>query len=326
MSKTKVAVLGAGAWGTAIACMLVRNGHDTVLWARDEAHVKRINDTRRNKAYLDDLELPESLSVDNDLSAVVGDASNVFLVTPAQSITHMASLLGDRMNSGVSLVLCAKGIDRRSGKTPAQIVASCVNQKDIAVLSGPSFARDVMQSKPTAVTLAAYDLERAKLLAQKFSGKNFRIYASDDVEGVELGGALKNVLALCVGAVRGMELGASAEAALIARGFVEMRRLAQVMGAKPDTLTGLSGLGDLVLTASSSQSRNFSYGVALGQGKSTHGLPLAEGAFTASIASELARENGVDVPIIASIGAVLENRITVHDAVRSLMGRPLRAE
>lgn len=326
MNGEKVAVLGAGAWGTALACMLVRNGHRVALWARDKNHAIRMKDTRLNEAYLGSLAMPETLVISDDLNMVIGDAFFVFLVTPAQSISKMASLLSGKLRAGVPLILCAKGIDQVTGKTPAQLVVSCVDQKDIAVLSGPSFAVDVMQSKPTAVTLAAGDLERAKLLAQRFSGKNFRIYASDDIEGVEFGGALKNVLALCVGAARGMELGASAEAALIARGFAEMRRLAQAMGAQRETLAGLSGLGDLVLTASSTQSRNFTYGMALGQGKPTDALPLAEGAFTASIAAHLASENGVDAPIISSIGAVLENRITVHEAVRSLMGRPIKAE
>jgi glycerol-3-phosphate dehydrogenase (NAD(P)+) len=239
-------------------------------------------------------------------------------------ISEFRSAAGDGWSPVI--VSTAKGIDAGTGRLPGQLLAEALPGLDVAALSGPSFAIDVARGLPTAVTIAAGRIETAAELSRQLSAGTFRCYASDDLAGVELGGALKNVLALAVGAARGMKLGASAEAALIARGFAEMSRLAIALGARPQTLTGLSGLGDLVLTCSQAQSRNLSYGVALGAGENLEGRPLAEGVFTARIAAEIAASNGVAAPIIATVADVLDRSLTPREAVIRLLERPLKSE
>jgi len=323
--KSKIAILGAGAWGTALGCVMVRAGHEVVVWGRNGDIVREINEGG-NSTYLKNIPLEDNLCSTGKLQDAVNGAHVILLVTPAQSIGAMARDLSEIVGPNQIIITCAKGIEQKSGKTPAELISTLVNPENIGALSGPSFASDVARGLPTAVTLAFNGMARAKKYANLLSSDNFRIYASDDITGVELGGALKNVLALAVGAARGMELGASAEAALIARGFGELRNLAVKMGANRETLSGLSGLGDLVLTASSTQSRNFSYGMALGRGDSVAGLALAEGAHTAQIAGKLARDIGVEAPIIQSIGEVVAGRLSAPDAVRQLLSRPLKAE
>ncbi len=324
--KLNISVLGAGAWGTALACAMANSGHEVTIWGRNRKILHDIGENRMNSTYLDQISLVDGLQVEGDLNKAVLGSNVILLVTPAQSVPQMTELLKEIVDSGQIIIVCAKGIDRQSGKTPAELITGLVEPDNIGALSGPSFAVDVARGLPTAVTIAFTQMGQAMKYANLLSSGNFRIYASDDITGVELGGALKNVLALAVGAARGMQLGASAEAALIARGFGELRRLAEKMGGKPQTLSGLSGLGDLVLTASSSQSRNFSYGVALGRGENVAGMPLAEGVFTAQIAGKLARDYHVDAPIIQSVGEVIANKLTARDAVRQLLSRPLKAE
>ena len=324
--KIKLAILGSGAWGTALGCAMVKAGHDVHIWGRNRKVLNEIKTHQRNSQFLDKIKLSEGLEVTYDLDEAVDGTDIILLVTPAQTISAMVGKLAILLGEEQIVIACAKGIDRESGKTPAEIIAKIIDSKYVGALSGPSFALDVARAMPTAVTLAFEDLQRAKEIAILLSSDNFRIYASDDLVGVELGGALKNVLALAVGAARGLQLGASAEAALIARGFGELRRLAGKMGARAQTLSGLSGLGDLVLTASSAQSRNFSYGIALGRGENVAGLALAEGAYSAQIAAKLARDNGIDAPIIQSVSDVLANKITANEAVKRLLARPLKAE
>ncbi|MEM9676652.1 MAG: NAD(P)H-dependent glycerol-3-phosphate dehydrogenase, partial [Pseudomonadota bacterium] len=226
-----------------------------------------------------------------------------------------------------SLLLCSKGIDAVSGRTMSQIVGSALAGRPVAVLSGPSFAHDVVRNLPTAVTLAHKDGEDAAMaLAQLFATQVLRIYPTDDVAGVEAGGALKNIFAIAVGVARGLELGASAEAALTARGFAEMTRLAVAMGAEAQTLAGLSGLGDLVLTCASTQSRNFSFGVALARDEIAPDLPLAEGAKSAQAALKLAQAKDIDVPIIQAVSNLIAGALTPSKAVEALLSRPLRSE
>jgi glycerol-3-phosphate dehydrogenase (NAD(P)+) len=269
--------------------------------------------------------------------AFLGDPNNNALLRYKHQLTdsrgqfgahHFAGLLADAtpLGNGVPLVVCAKGIDRDTGLLPAQTLEKALPGRSIAALSGPSFAADIVRGKPTAVTLAASQMDAALQLSEQLSGPNLRVYASDDLTGVELGGALKNVIAVAVGACRGMELGASAEAALITRGFRELMRIATALGARNETLMGLSGLGDLVLTCSSPQSRNFSYGMKLGQGVSTEGLPLAEGAFTAGVAARIAREKGIDAPLTGMVAAMVEGRLTAGEAKQALLARPLKSE
>ncbi len=320
-----ISVLGSGAWGTALAAMLARQNEGVELWGRDENTVNEINREHCNRAYLGELELPDKLTATNNLAQAC-KAGIILCAVPAQSFADLAAKIQLLVKQDAWVILCAKGIDQKSGKLLHQLAENYFERARIAVLSGPSFAHDVTRGLPTAVSLAANKIEDAQALAQKLSAPRFRIYASDDVTGVEAGGALKNIMALAIGAARGLELGASAEAAIIARGFAELNRLAVALGGRPETMTGLSGFGDLVLTCSSPQSRNFSYGLALGLGEELQSLPLAEGVHSAKIALELARRHNVDVPIIEMVVDVLAQKLSAEEAVARLLSRPLKIE
>lgn len=325
-SKQKIAVLGGGAWGTALATIILRAGHHAILWARDGKTVAAINNAHENPLYLQNIALDPALVATSDLDAAIDSAACVLAVTPAQAMRGLLDSLADRLAPGTPLILCAKGIERDTGMLMSQLAAELLPQTPIAALSGPSFATDVAAGLPTAVTIAAEDEALAVSLAALLSSAAFRCYSSSDLTGVEIGGALKNVLAIAAGAVAGAGLGASAQAALVTRGFVELRRVGVALGAEPETLMGLAGLGDLILTCSSAQSRNFAYGMALGAGENLEGRPLAEGVATAAVAARIARDNGVDAPIIAAVEALLAANITIADAVAALMARPLKSE
>lgn len=321
----RIAVFGGGAWGTALACMLGQNCAEVVLWMRDSDRIDEINRHRTSHTYLPGVELPQTIVATDDLVRAC-DHPLLLCVVPAQAFSKLLNLLQPHLTAGQQLVLCSKGIDRVTGRFMHQLAADMVPKDRLAVLSGPSFAVDVARGLPTAVSCAAESLEVAQTVASQIASPTFRIYATDDIVGVEVGGALKNVLALAVGIARGLQLGASAEAALIARGFAELTRIARALGARPETLSGLSGLGDLVLTCSSSKSRNFSYGVALAGGADLTGQPLAEGVHTAEQALALARAHDVEAPIIEAVVAVLGKRQTAAEAVATLLARPLRDE
>ncbi|GGD41238.1 NAD(P)H-dependent glycerol-3-phosphate dehydrogenase [Aureimonas glaciei] len=322
----KIAVIGGGAWGTALAALEARAGRETVLYARDAATVEAIAATGYNERYLPGIALPETLSATTDFAEALAGATLVLVVVPAQSLAGIAGDLARGTAKGVPVVLCAKGIERETGRFASDILAARLDPADLAVLSGPSFAADVARGLPTAVTIAAADEARADDIARRLSTETFRGYATSDVVGVEAGGALKNVLAIAAGIVAGAGLGASAGAAIVTRGFVELRRLGEALGARPETLMGLSGLGDLVLTCSGAQSRNFSYGLALGRGDDLAGLKLAEGVHSAAIAARLADERGIDAPIIATVASILDGTMSVDSAVRTLLARPLKRE
>ena len=324
--KRKIAVLGGGAWGTALATTALRAGHGCALWARDAETVAAINSRHENPRYLAGIDLDPALQATADLDGALAGAACVLAVVPAQAMRGMLNALASRLDAKIPLVLCAKGIERDTGKLLSETAAEILPQNPIAALSGPSFATDVARGLPTAVTVAAGDEARAAALATLLSSPAFRCYSSADLIGVEVGGALKNVLAIAAGAVAGAGLGASAQAALVTRGFVELRRVGAAFGAEPETLMGLSGLGDLILTCGSAQSRNFSFGLALGRGEDLEGRPLAEGVATAGIAARIARERGVEAPIIAAVEALLAGRIAIADAVAALMARPLKSE
>jgi glycerol-3-phosphate dehydrogenase (NAD(P)+) len=322
----RIAVLGAGAWGTALAASFRRAGRDCLLWGRDAETVGAINDRHRNPRYLDDIALPEDLRATTDLGAALSGAAVIVLAVPAQTLRgFLSGMLGEAAPDAV-FVSVAKGIDRDTGRTMSEIIGEIAGRGRAAVLSGPSFAADVAAGLPTAVTVAAHDIDTARALAETLSSRTLRCYASNDLTGVELGGALKNVLAIAAGIVHGRNLGASATAALTTRGFAELQRVASALGAKPETLAGLSGLGDLILTCTSEKSRNFTYGAALGRGEDLTGLKLAEGVYTAAVAAELARDRGIDAPIIFAVDAILAGRITIDEAVDGLMSRPLKTE
>jgi glycerol-3-phosphate dehydrogenase (NAD(P)+) len=320
-----VAVLGGGAWGTALAMQMRRAGHDVRLWARDADMVAAIK-RGENPRYLPGVAIDSGIEATADSAEALDGAGCVLAVTPAQALRNVLEAIGRDVPSGVPLVLCAKGIEHETGLLLSQIASDFLPRNPIAALSGPSFATDLAKGLPTAVVIAAQEEALAARLAQSFSTERFRCYSTGDLVGVEIGGALKNVFAIAAGAVTGAGLGASAQAAMVTRGFVELRRIGQAFGAEPETVMGLSGLGDLLLSCASAQSRNFAYGLALGRGESLEGRPLAEGVATAGIAARIARERKIDAPIISAVAAILAGKITINEAVSALMSRPLRTE
>jgi glycerol-3-phosphate dehydrogenase (NAD(P)+) len=327
MSFDRIAVLGAGAWGSALANVAARAGRRVTLWARDDKTVASMV-SKRESPRLPGARLEDGIAVTSDI-AQAAQADAILVAVPAQALREVASLLEDLAPSGTPVIACAKGIERGTHRFMTEVIAECAQTALPAILSGPSFAEDVARGLPTAVTLAAKDLGLAERLTQALGSGSFRPYHSTDVRGVEIGGAAKNVLAIAAGIASGRGLGASAIAALTTRGFAELLRFGRAFGARPETLTGLSGLGDLVLTCSSPQSRNFAFGIALGKGErpgdASHGK-LAEGAFTAQALVELASAKKIDMPIAAAIAAVLDGGLSVDAAIESLMTRPFREE
>jgi glycerol-3-phosphate dehydrogenase (NAD(P)+) len=323
MTIQRIAVLGGGAWGTALAQTATRAGRDVTLWEFDAGHADHLASARESR-FLPGVKLEPSIKVTRALGeAAQNDA--ILLVVPAQALRSVVTQLSQTMKSGTPLIACAKGIEHGTHKFMTEIIAECTDQSVPAILSGPSFAADVARGLPTAVTIAAADALIAEKLAHALNAGSFRPYHSTDVRGVEIGGAVKNVLAIASGIVNGRGLGASASAALTTRGFAEMVRFGRALGARPETLTGLSGLGDLILTCSSPQSRNFSYGAALGRGEAPGGK-LAEGAFTAPVLLEIAREKNIDMPISAAVAEVIAGRLNIDQAIGSLLARPIKSE
>jgi glycerol-3-phosphate dehydrogenase (NAD(P)+) len=327
MSINRIAVLGGGAWGTALAQTCARTGRAVTLWEHEPGNAASL-ETKRESLFLPGVRLDDGIKVTRDL-ATAARADAILLVVPAQAMRAVCTALAKVMTAPTPLIACAKGIEHGSHKFMTEIIAECAPKAMPAILSGPSFAADVARGLPTAVTLAAADGKLAGDLAQAIASASFRPYHSTDVRGVEIGGATKNVLAIAAGIVTGRGLGASAAAALTTRGFAELVRFGKAYGAKPETMTGLSGLGDLILTCSSPQSRNFSFGVALGKGEKLDGAAhgkLAEGAFTAPVLLEMAREKNVDMPISAAVAAVLTEKLSVDAAIESLLTRPIKSE
>ncbi len=316
-----ITVAGAGAFGTALAVSLARDGRKVTLWARDAGLVARLRDARCNTARLPDVDLPEALAIDSGPEAL--GAPTVLLCVPTQSLGAFLSANAGGL-TGRRLVLCCKGIDRGTGLRPSELVSRARPGAEVSVLTGPSFAQDIARGLPTALTLATRTGGEA--LQRDLSTSALRPYLTDDIVGAELGGALKNVIALAAGLTIGAGLGESARAAVVTRGFAEIVRFAVGQGARPETLAGLSGLGDLVLTCTSEKSRNFSAGRTLGAGgKLPHGQTI-EGLATAEAVSAIARDAGIDMPLAAMVAAVTNGRLTVHAAAEALMSRPLRKE
>ena len=323
-------VLGAGSWGTALAQLLASNGHNVTLWMRDSAQAEAINSTRENARYLADASLHENITATAETPDFI-TADICLSVIPAQHTRAQLMQFAPHMPDGLPVVLCSKGIEIATLDFMNEVLAESVPQAARFVLSGPSFARDVVKGLPTAVTLAGDDLEAANRLAPLIRGLTFRPYTTDDMIGAEVGGAVKNVLAIACGMLLGMGLGQSAHAALIARGFAEMNRLGAALGARPETLSGLCGLGDLVLTCSSVQSRNMSCGMQLGKGETLADILAArnsvtEGVATAPALVKLAEREGVDMPICVATNRVLSGEITPAQAMAELLARPLKAE
>ena len=322
-------IIGGGAWGTALAQVCARAGLAVTLWAREAAVVEAINTRRENTLFLPGVELDGAIRATGEAADLQG-ADFILAVTPAQHLRATLIAFAPHARAG-PIVLCAKGIEAGSLKLMTQVLAETVPAAAPAVLSGPSFAAEVAAGLPTAVTLAAADPDLARGLAEAVAGPAFRPYVSGDMIGAEVGGAVKNVLAIACGIVEGRGLGRSAHAALITRGFAELTRLAVALGGEAETVSGLCGLGDLVLTCSSPKSRNMSVGLALGRGETlgqalAGKLSVAEGVASAPAVTALARRHGVETPICEAVRAILAEEIAVGPAISALLARPLRAE
>jgi glycerol-3-phosphate dehydrogenase (NAD(P)+) len=326
MSFDHVAIVGAGAWGTALASVIARARRNVLLATRERAGAELLA-ARRESPRLPGLRLDERIGI-APLAAEVGRYDAILLAVPSQQLRDAARVIAPELRAGTPVIACAKGIERGTHKFMTEVIAEAAPAALPAILSGPSFAEEVARGLPAAVTLATRDAATAAALTQTLGSAAFRPYHSTDVRGVEIGGAAKNVLAIGAGIVAGRGLGASAAAALVTRGFAELFRFGKAFGARPETLVGLSGLGDLVLTCSSAQSRNYSFGIALGQGQppSALGSTLAEGVFTAPVLLEMADAQGIDMPIVSAVVSILDGRASVDAATEALMTRPFRSE
>jgi glycerol-3-phosphate dehydrogenase (NAD(P)+) len=327
----RIGIIGGGAWGTALAQTVSRGGRRAILWAREPEVVAAINGEHANPLFLPGVALDSSITATADPAAAVIGADAVLLAVPAQHVRAQLVVLGPLLASGTPLVLCAKGIEETTGALLSEVVAERLPATPLAVLSGPTFAAEVARGLPTAVTLAIGDAGLGSRLIALLGTRAFRPYLSDDIVGAEIGGAVKNVLAIACGIVEGKRLGDNARAALITRGLAEMVRLAIAKGGRPETLMGLSGLGDLVLTCTGSQSRNHAVGVALGQGLTlaqhlAGRRSVAEGVASAAATASLAVRIGVDMPIVGAIDGVLHRGAGVDDAIDGLLSRAFKRE
>lgn len=330
MSYQNIGVIGGGAWGTALAQTLAVAGRDVTLWAFERDCVDAINTRHENTLFLPDVPLSASIRATSDLAAMA-EMDAVFAVSPAQFMRASLSSYAPLAPTSQPIVLCSKGIEISTRMFMSDVLKDVIPQSVIAVLSGPSFAIDVARGLPTAVTLACEDEAIGADLVKAIAAPTFRPYLSTDVLGAEIGGAVKNVLAIVCGIVLGKELGRSAHAAIIARGFAEMTRLGTALGCAPETLTGLSGLGDLVLTCSSEQSRNMSCGLAMGRGQAVADIinsrtAVTEGVATAPALKDLAARHGVDMPICFAMADILAGEISVDDAITALLSRDHKTE
>ncbi|MBL3565293.1 NAD(P)-dependent glycerol-3-phosphate dehydrogenase [Rhodovulum sulfidophilum] len=320
---TGIGIAGAGAFGTALGVVLAQSGRKATIWAHQAAFADRIRNGNENPR-LPGVALPENLSVTSEI-ADIAECDLVLLTTPMQALASVLEAHGPVLKAR-HMVACCKGVDLATGRGPSAIIAESCTGVVPAVLTGPSFAADIARGLPTALTLACADAKAGIALQERLSTPTLRLYRSSDTVGAELGGALKNVMAIAAGIVIGTGLGESARAALITRGFAEMQRFAQSYGAEPETLAGLSGFGDLVLTCTSQQSRNFGYGVALGRNAWFDPEITVEGAATARAVAAIARARGIDMPVTQSVAQVIDGHRSIEEAVKILLSRPLKEE
>jgi glycerol-3-phosphate dehydrogenase (NAD(P)+) len=328
---SRAAVIGGGAWGTALADLVARNGVPTVLWAREADVVEDVNHRHTNSRFLAGTSLSTSLTASDDIGAAVRDAGTVTFVAPSHVLRAVARAAAPFVRTDATLIVATKGIERDTFALMTDIVAEELPGREVVALSGPSFAAEVAQQQPTAVVAASRDAHAALRTQQLFSSPQFRVYTQRDVTGVELGGALKNVMAVATGVLDGLGLGFNPRAALITRGLAEMTRLGVALGAEPLTFAGLAGIGDLVLTCTGSLSRNRSVGVEIGQGRAVAEVlrsreTVAEGVVTTQSAHDLALARGVDMPIVRAMHRILFEAMPPRDAIAELMARALRAE
>lgn len=327
---SRIGIVGAGAWGTALAVAACRAGHAVTLWSHRETVVSDINDNRKNAAYLPSAVLAPDITATVRLETAA-NADLILLVVPAQRMREIVAGMASFWAADVPAIVCSKGIEQGTGALMTQVLGEVLPPAPFAVLSGPTFAAEVADNRPTAATVAAGDMDLARTVAGTLATSRFRLYASNDPIGVQVGGAVKNVIAITAGIVDGRRLGDNARAALITRGLTELTRLAVALGARPDTLMGLAGLGDLTLTCSARQSRNFSLGMQLGAGRPLAEIMaerqgIAEGVFTARSVSTLAARLGVEMPICAAVDRVLHDGADLDREIEALLSRPLTME
>ena len=334
MRKCRIAVIGAGSWGTALAQSLACSGHEVRLWAYEEEVVETILSTRENRIYLPGMEISKAILPTSDLSRAVADAQYVLTVMPSHVCRSLYTRMLPFLDQEMILISATKGLEEGSLMRMSEVIQSVVEKRfnpAIAVLSGPSFAREVAEGHPTAIVVACRHSRVARSVQEEFSSKTLRLYTSSDVTGVELGGAVKNVIAIAAGVIEGLGMGHNPMAALITRGLVEITRLGCACGARKETLSGLAGLGDLVLTCTGSLSRNRTVGIELGKGKNLQDIigsmnTVAEGVKTTGATLELSRSYGVEMPITTQVSRILQNEISPQQAIIELMERSLKDE
>lgn len=327
---TRLCVVGGGSWGTTIAALVAENT-DTVLWVRREELATEINGLHTNIAYLGDHQLPHSLRATSDLADAVSGADVIALAVPARGMREVVDFVAHTARSGVPLMSLAKGLERGTLKRMSEVIAEVAPNHPVAVLSGPNLAREILVGQPAASVVACADVEIARMLQEQFTRPTFRLYTNSDVTGCEIGGVVKNVVAIAAGIVQGFGFGDNTRATLVTRGLAEMSRLGVALGANALTFAGLAGMGDVMATCSSSQSRNTSVGIRLGHGESISDIMssmtmVAEGVNSASSVLELARRHDVDMPIAQQVSAVCEGEVNAVDALRALMGRTTKSE
>lgn len=327
---TKIGVIGAGAWGTALAHVLANEGREVTLWSRTPSIVATIEAMSENDVYLPGIRLNETIKVTESLTRAA-DADVLLVVTPAQHVRKTLEALKADLGTGKPVVICAKGIELESGLLMTQVAKETVPKTPVAIMTGPTFAHEIAKGSPSAVTLAIEDKEIGQQIVEMVGTRFLRPYLSDDPIGAQIGGAVKNVIAIACGAVMGAGLGESSRAALVTRGLTEMGRLTTAMGAKKETLMGMCGFGDLMLTCTSMQSRNYSFGIEIGQGKLASEIlkerkAVTEGFYTSKALMTLARKNAVEMPICAAVDSCLNNDVPIREAIEHMLDRPVGVE
>ena len=330
IGQLKIGVIGGGAWGTALAQLSAKAGSKVILWAREEKVVKKINEEHENEMFLKGVELSNNVRATTNLADMV-DNEFIFIAVPAQFVRSVLKEVKKYLSDGVILVLCAKGIEQSSGKLMTEVVSEIMPKSPLVVLSGPTFAREVALGLPSAVTIASKYQQITKRLLGVIGQPTFRPYASRDIAGAEIGGALKNVFAIACGITTGRKMGDNARAALITRSLSEMVRYGESYGAERSTMMGLCGLGDLILTCSSTQSRNLSLGIALGEGKTiedlmTNRLTVAEGYYTSSVLAKISQDKNIDMPIVMAVNDILHEGKNIDQVIGDLLNRPFVSE